>query len=351
MKTFQRNQIGVLVVAVFIGLWTSPSPAQQLTLKGHNEEIISVVFSPDGKTLASGSYGKTLASGSWGAEIILWDTKTWKEKKTLKGHSSLVYSIAFSPDGKLLTSAGLGEGIKVWDANSWKEQRTLKISNYRHYGSSGVSFSPDGKTLAVPNSPSQTDTRIGEIKLLDTQSWKEKLILKDTTSVNTVSFSPDGKILAAAGPDSHIILYSTKSGRIERTLKEHEGGVGAVTFSPDGKFLATSGLHKPTIKVWDVDTGKEKQILKLQSNLSSPVLFSPDGKTLVSTEGDGKIRIWDTTTWKEKQKFQHNNHVSCIAFSPDGKILASAGSTIVENGKEVPTISNHTIKLWNMDEK
>ena len=348
MKASQRNRISLPVVAVLIGLWMSPLPAQQLmTLKGHNGDINSVVFSPDGKTLASGGSD---------SKIILWNTKTWKEKKTLKGHTKPVLYIEFSPDGKLLASTGSDNKIQIWDANTWKEHKTLINKD----SSLLVSFSPDGKTLAVEDYLIQTNNLVYVIKLLDTHSWKEKLILKDTSDVVvSLSFSPDGKLLAVSGLTSaEINLWSTNTGRIERTLKTPRFS-SSVAFSPDGKLFAAAlsegGAAKSMIRVWDVDTWKERQTLKLHNNRFRPsVLFSPDRKTLVADDGGGKIKFWDTTTWKETQTFQHNNHVSCIAFSPDGKILASGGailSTRLENKKKVGTFSNHTIKLWNVEKK
>ena len=352
MKASQRNRIGVLVVAVLIGLWTSPLPAQQLirTLKGHDSFINSIAFSPDGKTLASGGND---------SKIILWDTNTWKEKKTLKGVTSWGRSIAFSPNGKLLASASRGEKIKVWDAITGTRQRTLKRSES---DVAVTSFSPDGKTLAVPSNASSTDDP-KEIKLLDTRSWKVKLLLKDAQfeDVDTLPFSPDGKVLAVVSCLSpHINLWSTQTGRIVRSLKAHDSSSTSVAFSPDGKLLVAVGteesLGETTIKVWNVDTGKEHQILKLHSEkyIVSHVLFSPNGKTLVSSVQDGKIRIWDTTTWKEKQTFQHNNRVNCLAFSPDGKTLASGGFILsMKRMDDIIhiTYSNYTINIWNMEEK
>ena len=104
-------------------------------LEGHDNLVISVNFSPDGKTLVSGSWDKT---------IKLWNVETGKEIRTLKGHDELVRSVNFSPDGKTLVSGSLDKTIKLWNVETGEEIRTLK--GHDSYLSS-VNFSPDGKTL------------------------------------------------------------------------------------------------------------------------------------------------------------------------------------------------------------
>ncbi|PSB42152.1 hypothetical protein C7B67_25675 [filamentous cyanobacterium Phorm 6] len=106
------------------------------SLEGHSRSVISVAFSPDGKTLASASDDKT---------IKLWNLQTQKELKTLSGHSSVVISVAFSPDGKTLASASEDKTIKLWNLQTQKELKTL--SGHSSLVIS-VAFSPDGKTLA-----------------------------------------------------------------------------------------------------------------------------------------------------------------------------------------------------------
>ncbi|MEH2198225.1 WD40 repeat domain-containing protein, partial [Nostoc sp.] len=117
-------------------LWDVSTGKAIKTLTGHSSSVNSVVFSPDGKTLASGSYDKT---------IKLWDVSTGKAIKTLTGHSGLVYSVVFNPDGKTLASGSDDKTIKLWDVSTGKAIKTLTGHSSWVFS---VVFSPDGKTLA-----------------------------------------------------------------------------------------------------------------------------------------------------------------------------------------------------------
>ncbi|MEG4632638.1 WD40 repeat domain-containing protein [Microcoleus sp. AR_TQ3_B6] len=299
-------------------------------LETHSNLVSSVSFSPDGKTLASGSYDKT---------IKLWDITTGKEIRTLQGHSSSVNSVSFSPDGKTLASGSVDNTIKLWDITTGKEIRTLQ----GHSNSvRGVSFSPDGKTLA---SGSYDKT----IKLWDITTGKEIRTLQGhSSSVNSVSFSPDGKTLASDSDDKTIKLWDITTGKEIRTLQGHSNSVNSVSFSPDGKTLA-SGSDDKTIKLWDITTGKEIRTLQGHSNFVNSVSFSPDGKTLASGSEDKTIKLWDITTGKEiPTLLGHSDLVNSVSFSPDGKTLASGSvdKTIklwdITTGKEIRTLQGHS---------
>jgi WD40 repeat protein len=139
----QHNRIGVWLLAclaltcpglIVLSPLSAQEPKERATLKGHTEPVRSVAFSPDGKTVASGSEDRT---------IKLWEVATGKERATLKGHIEEVSSVAFSPDGKTLASGG--KDIELWDVATGKERATLK----GHKGDViSVAYSPDGKTLA-----------------------------------------------------------------------------------------------------------------------------------------------------------------------------------------------------------
>ncbi len=338
-------------------------------LERHNDRVLSVSFSPDGKTLASGSGDMT---------IKLWNLETGKEIHTLKGHDSQVKSVRFSPDGKILASGSLDNTIKLWNLETGKEIHTLQ----RHDSQvNSVSFSPDGKTLASGSSDKT-------IKLWNLDTGKEICALQGHDDwVESVSFSPDGKTLASGSKDKTIKLWNLETGKEIRALQGHDDWVTSVSFSPNGKTLA-SGSYDKTIKLWNLKTGKEIDTLytlqiyqvDYDSGIKS-ISYSPDGKILASGSRDQTITLWNLETGLEIRTLRgHNDWVESVSFSPNGKTLASGSvdKTIkfwsLETGKEVRNFQGHdllsfgnivsfspdgktlasgsydkTIKLWNLE--
>ncbi|MEP6519738.1 AAA-like domain-containing protein [Microcoleus vaginatus] len=301
-----------------IKLWNLQSQKPIATLTGHSNPVYSVAFSPDGKTLASASSDKT---------IKLWNLESQKELTTLTGHSRSVWSVAFSPDGLILASASGDKTIKLWNLESQKELTTL--TGHSSYIRS-VAFSPDGKTLA---SASYDNT----IKLWNLESQKElTTLIGHCDLVNSVAFSPDGLILASASHDKTIKLWNLESQKELTTLTGHSSLVNSVAFSSDGKTLASASFDK-TIKLWHLESQKELTTLTGHSSYVRSVAFSPDGKTLASASDDNTIKLWNLESQKPIATLTgHSSYIRSVAFSPDGKTLASASY-------------DNTIKLWNLE--
>jgi WD40 repeat protein len=326
-----------------IKIWDSSTGKVIRTLTGHSEFVRSVAFSSDGKTIASGSYDNT---------IKIWDSSTGKVIRTLTGHSSPVYSVAFSSDGKTIASGSYDNTIKIWDSSTGKLIRTLTGHSSPVYS---VAFSSDGKTIA---SGSEDKT----IKIWDSSTGKVIRTLtghsSDTLSFSinngktvsfgsSVAFSSDGKTIASGSDDNTIKIWDSSTGKLIRTLTGHSSSVLSVAFSSDGKTVA-SGSWDNTIKIWDSSTGKLIRTLTGHSQGVLSVAFSSDGKIASGSE-DNTIKIWDSSTGKVIPTLKgHSESVSSVAFSSDGKTVASGSydSTIKiwdsSTGKLIRTLTGHS---------
>ncbi|WP_214322929.1 caspase, EACC1-associated type [Nonomuraea sediminis] len=311
-----------------IRLWDAATRRQIGSLIGHQGAVNGVVFSPDGRTLASAG-----ADGT----IRLWDTATRRQiGSSLIGHQGGVYGVVFSPDGRILASAGYDGTIRLWDAATRRQIGSPLIGHQR--GVNGVVFSPDGHTLASAGYDAT-------IRLWDAATHRQigsPLIghQRGVNGVNGVVFSPDGRTLASSGADGTIRLWDAATHRqIGSPLIGHQGGVNGVVFSLDGRTLASGG-HDGTIRLWDAAAHRQigSPLNSHQSAVNgvNGVVFSPDGRTLASSGADGTIRLWDAATHRQigSPLTGHRSWVNGVVFSPDGRTLASSGA-------------DGTIRLWD----
>ena len=292
------------------------SPYHIASLDRHTDYVESVTFSPD---------GGTLASGSWDEAVKLWDVTTQTNIATL-GHNGWVSSVSFSPNGTTLAS-GSGAVVKLWDVTTRTNVATLEGHTT---GVRSVSFSPDGTVLA---SGSGNDGD-GEVKLWDVATQTSVATLWHTDPVKSVSFSPDGTILASGSGDGAVKLWDVTMQTNLATLEGHTNWVYSVSFSPDGTILA-SGSGDRTVKLWDVTTQTNVATLEGHNGWVSSVSFSPDGTILASGSGDGAVKLWDVTTQTNIATFWHTAEVTSVSFSADGTTLASGTNA-------------GTVELWDM---
>ncbi|GJD19179.1 WD-40 repeat-containing protein [Rivularia sp. IAM M-261] len=299
-----------------VKLWGTTNGREIYTLKGHTGYVTSVIFSPDGKTLASASQEKT---------VKLWDTNNHKEIYTLTGHTAPVTSVVFSPNGKTVASASQDRTVKLWDANNHKEIYTLTGHTAEV---TSVIFSPNGRTVA---SASQDKT----VKLWNTANGKEIYTLTGhTAEVTSVIFSPNGKTVASASQDKTVKLWDATNGTLIKTVTGHTAPVTSVTFSPNGKAVA-SASGNGNLRIWDATSGRHINTIKAHTAEVASVIFSPDGKTLASASFDGTVKLWDATSGREINTLKgHRQEVTSVSFSPNGKTVASASG-------------DNTLKLWD----
>jgi WD40 repeat protein len=297
-------------------LWDAVSGRELKTLKKYSSSINAVAFSPDGARLAIGSYDGV---------VRLWDAAPWQELTATNGHKDRVSSVVFSPDGKKLASASWDGYVKLWDANMGREVNAIHAHNGWAWW---AAFSPDGQKLA-----SAGEDRT--INLWSVESGRKLATFKGhTASVYTVAFSPDGSRLATGGNDHTVRIWEVATAKEIKILTGHALDVYSVAFSPDGKTLATGSFDRQ-VKLWDVDTWREISAIKGHAERIFAMAWAPDGKSLVTGADDDTVKLWDVNTGLETGELgSHPSEVRAIAFSPDSKRLATA--------------SDFALKVWEV---
>jgi WD40 repeat protein len=239
-------------------------------------ESRSLAFTPDGKTLVSAGFpvrawdvstgrerfrldkltraagcvavspdGKTVAVGTYDSKVHLCDARTGAEVLEIGGLAGAPWGLAFTPDGKALATADIGPGLRLWDTRSGALLRSFAGHSKEVVT---VAFAPDGRTLASGG----TD---GTLRLWEAATGKQLYAVKAPDAVRGVAFSPDGKVLASGGRDRHVRLWDAATGKPLRHWDGPPFQIFSIAFSPDGKVLATTAVWESAPLLWDVATG------------------------------------------------------------------------------------------------
>jgi WD40 repeat protein len=317
MQTRQGAKgLWILAVGIVLGAGQQALGQQvkpSATLRGHTKVVDSLAFSRD---------GRMLASASWDGTVKLWEVLTGKERATLKGHPDGAIAVAFSPDGGLLASGGRHGMVRLWDTAG----RPRGALNGPHRIVYCLSFSPDCKTLAAAVG--------GDWRLWDVPAGREWLTLRGHADhVFGVAFSADGRMFAGGDMGGRVMLFEAASGKVRASLTGHRGPVWSVVFVPGGRLLASAGSDG-TIRVWDVRVGKQWAALKGHAPKTVNKLAAA-GKLLASVGDDRTVRLWNMMTRKQVLALKLDSPVWSVAFSPDGKLLAAGDD-------------EGTIRLWSV---
>ena len=263
--------------------WNLPEGA---TLRIGKGRIDALRFSPDGNELAVAS-----SIGIW-----MYSVATGNELALLTGHTAQIHELVFSSDGKILASTGNDRTLRLWDTDTG--QQLMVLSDGRNLSQS-LAFSPDGTTIAG----GQTD----RIQIWNVATGDPLATLTGhTDTVEALTFSPDGDTLASASEDLSIRLWDIDSEEPLFTLTGHKKPIKVLAFSPDGDTLASAGMGG-TVRLWNPRTGKQVRALVqfglTDTNQEFPaatrqaawidtLAFSPDESILASGDHHGIVRLW-----------------------------------------------------------
>jgi len=332
-----------------VSIWDTETGHRLLDLVHSENTGIPLAFSPDGRLLLTGLGDR---------DLIVWDTSTWQERFTLRGHRcGLTQCAAFRPDGRQLASAS----CRVWDDSDdceviiWDLERHTAVHTMHGLGGGAISvaFSPDGHRLATGGAGDPT------IKIWDVSSGQEALTLRGhREAVNGLAFSSDGYRLFSVSADHTVRVWDgtpieERRGAELRVLRGHEGRVNSLAFTWDGRCLVSGGMDG-TARLWDVGTGRELRTLIQGTSPVYGVALSPDSTRLATGSFCGfegappewpEMRIWDAAAWREEHciglSIDPGGGVNSLAFSPSARhlVVARNHATVVDVATGLPLLS------------
>jgi WD40 repeat protein len=310
------------LIAARNGMAPKSGKDRTAVLSGHRFPVLALAFDSDSHTLTSAAGFQTNPREE--VELIVWNLASGSPVLRQTGFQANLAALAISQNGAALATAAGSGALRMWHVGSL-------------HGTGGsddcqsslccLAFSADGSKLA-------------------SASRQNELILWDSTGVRlwsrpaghdrfaqSLAFSPDGRTLASGGSDGTVRLWDVATGKSSRTILAYSTPVLAATFAPDGRTLAT-GDRTGIVKIWDVATGESLASLVANGGESAAskfveeiagLAFSPDGQTLAVAVGPS-VQIWDVSSSQPLSILTgHDGKVHCLAYSHDGKLLASGG--------------------------
>lgn len=325
------------------------------TMPGHTDAVLSVHFSPDGKSLASGSGDTT---------VRLWDLTTFTPKATLKKHTHWVLAVAWSPNAQSFVSGSMDGRICLWDA------ATLTSRDFRGHTDAVTCLAWEPYHLNPTCSRFCSGSRDGTLRVWDTSTGVSQFVLtQHTKAITCVKWGGEG-VMYSASRDCSIKVWSGDDGRLLRTLSGHGHWVNTMTLSTEALLRAgpfefppkkptltpsqvlqryqqqhkgserlVSGSDDFTLYLWNKDESKPLHRMTGHQALVNCVTFSMQGDKIASASFDKCIKVWDGLSGQ----FLYNlrGHVSAIyqlSFSPDDRLLVSCSK-------------DATCKIWDLRTK
>jgi WD40 repeat protein len=334
----------LLAVATFsdgaVKLWDARAPKEIRTIEASRETINSLAFSPDSKTLFTAGPDRV---------IRRWDVATGKLLSTLDGSAMPIEALALSPDGTVLISGGgnwmrptePGELI-VWDVASAMKRHSLSMVGGCVFE---LAIARDGRTFATGEKlgvrlwrlPAGPQARAGEVRSF----------VGHTQAIIGISYAPDGRHALSTSYDMTVRLWDINTGKQVRRFDGHTAWPYHAVLSRDGKRMLSGGDDQ-VLRIWDAETGKELRQGQGHTRGIVSITLSADGQRALTSSWDGTVRLWNVETAEQLKVFEgHSGLVSRVVFSPDGKraLSSSADKTVrlwdLSSGKEIRTFDGH----------
>jgi WD40 repeat protein len=322
--------------------WRAEKPVH--TFPGHETDRISLAFSPD---------GRHLATGNWEGTVKLWDAVAGGNPlytfTQTGGDRRPITALAFNPSGTRLAVASFARRVDVWDTTTG---RLLHVLPHRGVVVMGVAFSREGLLASVG------EDKVVRVWDVTGVTGRELLALRGhSATCSCVAFSPDGLRLASSGWDGEVRLWDATPLRGDErqelwSFEEHGDEVWSVAVNPTGSGIVSAGWGMPTL-VWDAQTRRVSARLPGHGRIVFRVAWHPDGKRFASagSGGDGQftVKVWDATTEMEVLKLPAPGRPEffAVAFSPDRRYLVTGrGNGAVQvwdanDGRPIGTLGTH----------